>query len=29
MDMAEVDKVDVGGGGDRKDKTVKRSPSKN
>ena len=29
MDLAEVDKVGVGGGGDREDKTVGRSVSKN
>ena len=29
MDVAEVDEVGVGGGGDHKDKTVGRSPSKN
>ena len=29
LDLAEVDEVGVGGGGDRKDKTVGRSPSKN
>ena len=29
LDVAEVDEVGVGGGGDRKDETVGRSPSKN
>ena len=29
MDVAEVDEVGVGGGGDREDETVGRSPSKN
>ena len=29
LDVAEVDEVGVGGGGDREDKTVRRSPSEN
>ena len=29
MDVAEVDEVGVGGGGDHKDETVERSQSKN
>ena len=29
LDVAEVDEVGVGGGGDREDETVGRSPSKN